>query len=78
MSLARPAFLWLIAATAVVVLLHMVPPRRRAMRVAFLGLWRDAVVCARRRRQWARLHSVLSLLSAIGAVVLLAGALGVM
>ena len=68
LSFSHPAFLWIAAAIPLVVLLHLIPPRRLPMRVGFLGVWAQAIARAGRRRRWARVASVFSLVASVCAV----------
>ena len=68
----RPWALWVLAALAVIILLHLRRRRRRDLSIGHLPFWQDALRSARRWRVWAALCSILSLVLSLAAVGLLA------
>jgi Ca-activated chloride channel homolog len=69
-SFAAPAFLWLLTALPLVVLLHFLRSRTRRLDVSALFLWQRAREMAERRRRWSPTWSLLAQLLAVTAASL--------
>jgi hypothetical protein len=67
LTFGAPAFLWLLAALPVVVLLHFLRARTRRVEVSALFLWEQAKALAERRRRWSPTWSLLAQLLAVTA-----------
>jgi Ca-activated chloride channel homolog len=70
LQFAAPAFLWLLAALPIVVLLHFLRARTRRVEVSALFLWQQARLLAERRRRWSPTWSLLAQLLAVTAAAL--------
>jgi Ca-activated chloride channel homolog len=70
LTFAAPAFLWLLAALPLVVLLHFLRARTRRMEVSAMFLWEQAKSLAERRRRWSPTWSLLAQLLAVTAASL--------